>query len=257
MSPALAIARREGGELLCSPRGLAWLLAAAGVLSGFALLLVGSTELGLLDNAQVVYDMAGLTIALGALLALVSGVDAVAGERERGALLPLLATASPRRSIVLGRLGGQALAWSAMLAISAPYLWAVGSTGQNLGAALLGLLLFGTPVALAAGAAAMALGARLRSARAALLASLIALLLVASPLLLGPSLRQSAIGQGFDAVNPFSGATNALDAMVIDGQGLAAQGWHLALVLAWWGLAYAAALRALRPPRRPGEEIVA
>ncbi|HYZ35023.1 MAG TPA: ABC transporter permease subunit [Crenalkalicoccus sp.] len=182
MSPALTIAQREGSELLASPRGLAWLLAAAGVLSGFALLLVGSTELGLLDNAQIVYDMAGLAIALGALLTAVMGVDAVAGEQERGALLPLLATAAPRRAILLGKLGGQALAWAAMAALAIPYLWAVGSTGQNLGKAVLGLLLFGTPVPLTAGAGAMALGARLRSARAALLAALIALMLVTSPL---------------------------------------------------------------------------
>ncbi|TCZ61029.1 ABC transporter permease [Roseicella aquatilis] len=255
MNPALAIARREGGELLASPRGLAWLLAAACVLSGFALLLVGSTELGLLDNAQVVYDMASLAIALGALVCAVMGVDAVAGERERGALLPLLATAAPRRAILLGKLGGQALAWAAMVALAVPYLWAVGSTGQNLGAAVLGLVLFGTPVALAAGALAMALGARLRSARAALLVSLITLLLLASPVLLGPSLRQSALGLGFDAANPFSGAVNALDAMVIDGQGLATQGWHLALVLAWLAVAYVTALRSLWP--WAGEEIVA
>lgn len=255
MTPALAIARRDGAELLASPRGLAWLMLVAGVLSGFALLLVGSTELGLLDNAQVVCDMAGLAIALGALLAAVMGVDAIAGARERGALLPLLATAAPRRAILRGRLGAQALAWAAMVVLALPYLWAVGSTGQNLGAAVLGLLLFGTPVALAAGAGAMAFAARLRSARAALMAVLSALLLAASPLLLGPSLRQSAIGRGFDAVNPFSGALNALDAMVIDGQGLAAQGWHLALVLAWLALAYAAALRVLRGPRRAGEEI--
>lgn len=256
MSPAIAIARREGGELLTSPRGLAWLLAAAFAFTGFALLLVGSTQLGLLDNAQVVYDMAGMTIALGALLTAVMGVDAVAGDRERGALLPLLATAAPRRAIVLGKLGGQALAWLAMVALALPYLWAVGSTGQNLGAALVGLVLLGTPVALAIGAGAMALGARLRSARAALLSALIGLMLVASPLAIGPSLRQSALGRGFDAVNPFSGAVNALDAMVIDGQSLAAQGWHLALVFGWLALAYGLALRALRAPRRPGEEIV-
>ena len=101
----------------------------------------------------------------------------------------------------------------------------------------------------------MALGAWMRSAQAALLTSLIALLLVVSPLLLGPSLRQSGIGLGFDAVNPFSGAMNALDAMVIDGQSLAVQGWQLALVLAWLALAYTAALRSLRP--RAGREMVA
>ena len=48
---------------------------------------------------------------------------------------------------------------------------------------------------------------------------------------------------GIDAVNPFSGTVNALDAMVIDRQGWAAQGRRLALVLAWLALAYAAALR--------------
>ncbi len=255
MTAALMIARREGGELLASPRGLAWLLAAALVFSGFALLLVGSTELGLLDNAQVVYDMAGIAIALGALLCAVMGVDAIAGERERGGLLPLLATAAPRPAILAGKLGGQALAWIAMLALATPYIWAVGSTGQNLAAALLGLVLFGTPVALTTGAAAMALGARLRSARAALLAALIGLLLLESPLVIGPSLRQSALGRGFDAVNPFSAAVNALDAMIIDGQPLAAQAVRIALVFGWLVLAYMAALGALHTPRRPGEEI--
>lgn len=255
MNSATAIACHEGGEMLASPRGLAWLLAAAGVLSSFALLLIGGTELGLLDNAQVVCGMAGLAIALGAVLAAVMGVDAMAGERERGALLPLLATAAPRRSILLGKLGGQALAWTAMVVLAAPYLWAVGSTGQSLGVALLGLVLFGTPVALAAGAGAMALGVLLHSARAALVTSLITLLLGASPLLLGPSLRQSALGRGFDAVNPFSGAVNALDAMVVDGEGLVAQGWNLALVLAWLVIAYAAALGSLRP--RAGWEVTA
>lgn len=255
MSPALAIARREGVELLASPRGLSWLLTASAVLSGFGLLLVGSTQLGLLDNAQVVYDMAALAIALGALLAAVMGVDAVAGERERGALLPLLATAAPRRAILLGKLGAQVMAWGATVALAVPYLWAVGSTGQNLGAALVGLVLLGTPVALAVGAGAMALGARLRSARAALLAALIGLLLVTSPLVLGPGLRQSAIGRGFDAINPFSAAVNALDAMVIDGQALMAQGWHIALAFAWLALAWVAGLRALHAPRRAGEEI--
>ncbi|TDH59720.1 ABC transporter [Dankookia rubra] len=253
MSPSAAIARYEGGEILASPRGLAWLLAAAAVLSSFALLLIGSTELGLLDNAQVVCGMAGLAVALGAVIAAVMGVDAMAGERERGALLPLLATAAPRRSILLGKLGGQALAWAAMVALAAPYLWAVGSTGQNLGMALLGLVLFGTPVVLAAGAGAMALGALLHSARAALVASLITLLLAASPLLLGPSLRQSALGRGFDAVNPFSGAINALDAMIVDGESLLSQGWKLTFAVAWLMVAYAAALGSLQP--RAGRDL--
>jgi hypothetical protein len=72
LSGAWSIARKESAELLLSKRGLLWLLVMSIVLSGFALLLISTTEVGLLDNAQVVYDMVGLVISLGALLTLVA-----------------------------------------------------------------------------------------------------------------------------------------------------------------------------------------
>ena len=233
MSPAALLARQEAGELLLSPRGIGWLLAVAVALSGFGLLLVGSRELSLLDNAQVVYDMLGIVTALGALLAVAAGTDAIAGERERGSLLPVLLAPVSRNGLLLGKIGGQAVAWIAMLAIAVPYLWAVGSTGQNLLGGGIALLLLGTPVALGFGFLALGLGARLGSARSTLMLCLVALLLSASPLLLGPSLRQSAVGVAFDAVNPFSAALNAYDAVVIDGQGALAQAWHGLVALLW------------------------
>jgi ABC-type transport system involved in multi-copper enzyme maturation permease subunit len=110
MSSAALITRKEAGELLLSLRGLAWLLAMAMVLSAFALLLVSDTELSLLDNAQVVYDMVAIVTALASLLALVIGTDAVAGERERGSLVPLLLTPVSRDTILAGKLGGVAIA---------------------------------------------------------------------------------------------------------------------------------------------------
>lgn len=236
MSSVALIARKEGGDLLLSLRGLGWLLTMAVVLSVFGLLLVGNTELSLLDNAQVVYDMGGIVTALGALLAVVVGTDSVAGERERGTLVPLLLTPISRSGILLGKLGGQAIAWAAMYVLAMPYLWAVGSTGQNLvdGAACVALL--GTPVVLGFGFLAMGLGACLASARSSLLTGLIFLLLSASPLLLGPSLRQSAVGRAFDAINPFSGALNAYDAVIIDSQSVLAQLPHVGVTLIWLGL---------------------
>ncbi len=132
MSATSLIARKEAGELLLSLRGFAWFMAVAVALSVFGLLLVSNTELSLLDNAQVVYDMGGIVTALGGLLALVVGLDAVAGERERGSLVPLLLTPASRDAILAGKLGGVAIAWGVMYALSMPYLWAVGSTGQNL-----------------------------------------------------------------------------------------------------------------------------
>ena len=237
MSPILLIAGKETGELLLDLRGLAWLLAMTAVLSGFALLLVGDTELSLLDNAQVVYDMVGIVTAVGALLALVVGLDTIAGERERGSLVPLLLTPVARDGILLGKLGGVAVAWVVMYGLAVPYLWAVGSTGQNLAAGLLTLALLGTPVVLGFGFFGMGLGARLPMARTGLLIGLIALLLAASPLVLGPSLRQSAIGRAFDAVNPFSAAVNAYDAVIIDSQAITAQAANLVVTLVWLALA--------------------
>lgn len=237
MSPVAVLARKEAGELVLSPRGIAWLLAMAVSLSVFGLLLVGSTELSLLDNAQVVYDMAGIVTALGALLAVVVGNDSIAGERERGSLMPLLLTPISRAGLVTGKMGGLVVAWALMFVMAVPYFWAVGSTGQNLVDGIVGVALLGTPVVLSFGLFAMGLAARLGSSRSSLVATLITLLVSGSPLLLGPSLRQSAIGQMFDTINPFSAAVNAFDAVIIDSQPIAAQAGRLGLTIAWLAIA--------------------
>jgi ABC-type transport system involved in multi-copper enzyme maturation permease subunit len=233
MSAIGLIARKEAGELLLSPRGLAWLMAVAVVLSGFGLLLVSNTELSLLDNAQVVYDMTSMVTALGSLLALVVGIDAIAGERERGSLVPLLLAPVSRSAILGGKLGGVALAWAVMYSLALPYLWAVGSTGQNMVEGMLVTALLGTPVVLGFGFFGMALGTLAGSMRTAMMSGLVALVLSASPLLLGPGLRQSAVGRIFDAVNPFSAAVNAYDAVIIDSQSIGAQGVSLAVAAVW------------------------
>ena len=246
MNPITLIARKEGGELLMSGRGLAWLLALAVIMSVLSLLLVSNTELSLLDNAQVVYMVMGTVTALGALLAVVLGSDAVAGERERGSLMPLLLAPVTASQIVFGKMGGQVAGWVVMYLLSLPYVWAVGSSGQNLTQAVAYLALFGTPVVLGFGFLGIALSARLRSVRSALLTSLITLMLLASPLLLGPSLRQSAIGKLFDAVNPFSAAVNSFDSVVIDSQPLTMQINRLAISLVWLVLTAVFAIRSVR-----------
>ena len=40
--------------------------------------------------------------------------------------------------------------------------------------------------------------------------SLLVLLVAGCPLVLGPSLRQSAVGRAFDAIDPFAAALNTL-----------------------------------------------
>jgi len=158
MNATFLIARKEAGELLLNLRGLTWLITVSVCLSAFGLLLVSNTELSLLDNAQVVYDMTGIVTALSGLLALVVGTDTIAGERERGSLVPLLLTPAPRNGILFGKLGGVAIAWTIMYFLSLPYLWAVGSTGQNMLDGMLVLAILGTPVVLGFGFFGLVLG---------------------------------------------------------------------------------------------------
>lgn len=238
MSSVLAIARKESGDLLRSGRGLAWLFALSLVLSILTLLLVADTELSLLDNAQVVYMMMGTVTALGALLGAVLGADAIAGERERASLIPLLLAPLSARDIVFGKMGGLVVGWMVTYALALPYLWAVASTGQNLGQAIAYLALFGTPVVLGFGFFALGLSARLKSVRVALLTALIVLIVLASPLMLGPSLRQTAIGKTLDAINPFSAALNSYDSAVIDSQPFSIQSSRLLVLLAGLALAF-------------------
>jgi hypothetical protein len=136
-----------------------------------------------------------------------------------------------------------------MVLLSLPYLWAVGAGGQNLRQAILYLALFGTPVALGFGYLAMALSARSGSVLTALLTTLIVLLFSASPLLIGPGLRNSAIGRALDAVNPFAGALNTFDSAIIDSDPFTAQLPRLALVLVWLAVTFLAARAAARRPR--------
>lgn len=248
MSATTLIAQKERTALLQDQRGLGWLLAYGAVLSAFALLLVSDTELSLLDNAQVVTMMAGTVTAAGAVLAVILGADAFAGERERGTLVPLLVSPLTPGELLMGKALGLANAWGVMYLLALPYLWAVGAGGQNLVQSMVYLALFGTPLVLGFGYLAMALSARTGSVLSALLTGLIVLLFCASPLLIGPGLRNSVIGRAFDTVNPFAGALNTYDSVIVDSDPFVAQLPRLALVLVWLVLTFFAARAAARHP---------
>jgi ABC-type transport system involved in multi-copper enzyme maturation permease subunit len=251
MNPVSLIIQKEHAALLRNQRGLAWLLSFSIVLSAFALLLISNQELSLLDNAQVVYMMAGTVTAAGALIAVILGADSFAGERERGTLVPLLTAPINTSQLLMGKALGLSSAWAVMYGLALPYLWAVGAGGQNLAQAMLYLGLYGTPVVLSFGFLAMALSARTGSVMTSILSGLIILLFSASPLLISPGLRNSAIGKALDMANPFSGALNTFDAVIIDSEPFHQQIPRLILVLAWLLVAFTAVhLTARRPAFR-------
>jgi len=243
------IAGKESAQILKSQRGLLGLLSFSGMLSAFSLLLVSDTELSLLDNAQVVYMLEGTVLAAGALIAAVLGSDAYAGEKERGTLVPLLCAPIAPETLLAGKAMGLLAAWAIMFVVAAPYLWAVGANGQNLGAALFYMALFGTPVVLGFGCLAMALSARTGSVLASLLSTLTLLMLSASPLFIGPGLRGTAIGRALDIINPFAGALNTFDSVIIDSQPFYAQLARALIVSVWMTGCLIAARHSAAHPR--------
>ncbi|MHB9071914.1 MAG: ABC transporter permease [Desulfobaccales bacterium] len=233
MKALLPLIKREFQEDFQASRGAIFLLMATLVLSAFTALLVSNTELSLLDNAQAVYMMAGIIIALAALVAVLRGSDGFAGERDRETLEPLLLAPITGHQLAAAKLCGLLFSWLILFILALPYLWAVGSTGQNLLPAVQYLFLTGTLIVLLFGGMALALSAKMKSFKGVLFLGLAVLLLLGSPVVLGPSLRQSAVGRVLDLVNPLAGALNTLDSVIIDSQGLAWQITRLTIMICY------------------------
>jgi ABC-2 type transport system permease protein len=233
MNTLVPLVRKEIMEDLMATRGSIFLVIACVVLSVFSVLLVSNTELSLLDNAQAVYMMSGIIIALASLVAVIRGSDGFAGERERDTLEPLMLTPVTGHKLALAKLIGIVFSWLILFILSIPYLWAVGSTGQNLLPAIQYLFITGMLMVLSFGGLALALSAKARSFKSALSIGLTALFLAGSPLILGPSLRQGTVGRAIDLLNPFAGALNTLDSVVIDSQGLFYQLLRLTIMLCY------------------------
>jgi ABC-2 type transport system permease protein len=236
MNSLLPLIKRECREDFLAARGPVFLVTATLVLSVFAVLLVSNTELSLLDNAQALYMMAGIIMALAALVAVIRGSDGFAGERERETLEPLLLAPINGHRLAAAKLGGLLFFWLMLLILAIPYLWAVGSTEQNLLPGIHYLFITGTLLVFICGGATLALSAKMKSFKGVLSLGLTIFLLLSSPVILGPSLRQSAAGRMLDLINPLAAALNTLDSVIIDSQGWA---WQLPRLMIMGGYALA------------------
>jgi len=227
----ITLIKKECAEEIISSRGAAFYLVGCGVLSVFSLLLVSNTELSLLDNAQAVYMMSAIIIALALLIAVIRGSDGFAGERERETLETLFITPVSPVGVGIAKLMALIFSWWVVFILSIPYLWAVGSTGQNLLPAFQYLWVAGTLLVVIFGGFTLALSARMKTFKGALSVGLTAFLLCGSPILFGPSLRQSTVGRIIDSINPFADALNMIDSVVVDGLGVLFQIMPLAILV--------------------------
>ena len=122
----VVVLQQELRDLWLGGRGLVLSFGFSLLLSVIAYLTATNSELNFLEQRESVSLTLQVAIAVGALLALLAGADAVSGERERGSLETLLLTPVSRRQLATGKLLAAVSLWLAAFAISVPYVWFLG-----------------------------------------------------------------------------------------------------------------------------------
>jgi ABC-2 type transport system permease protein len=100
------------------------------VLSFMSYLLATNKELSLTPPKEMVFFILQVTIAIGLLISLIIGANAVSGERENGTFESLLVTPVSRRQIILGKFLAALSSWPIILAISAVYIALLAPSAQ-------------------------------------------------------------------------------------------------------------------------------
>jgi ABC-2 type transport system permease protein len=109
-------------------------------------LVATNRALNFLEQRESVNLTLQVAIAVGAMLALLAGADAISGERERGSLESLLLTPVSRLQLTAGKLLAALSLWIAAFVVTIPYVWflrrGIGIVGDALATgALVGTLL--------------------------------------------------------------------------------------------------------------------
>jgi ABC-2 type transport system permease protein len=122
----IVVLQQELRDLWLGGRGLVLSFGFSLLLSVIAYLTATNEALNFLEQRESVSLTLQVAIAVGTLLALLAGADAVSGERERGSLETLLLTPVSRRQLSTGKLFAAVSLWLAAFAISVPYVWFLG-----------------------------------------------------------------------------------------------------------------------------------
>lgn len=191
------------------------MLGVALFFSVLTYLLATDKELSLLGQKDMMNLTVQISIAIGALLTLLSAADALSGERERGTLESLLLTPRSRVSIVGGKLVASLTLWLGAYLTSLPYLWIL-ATGTDLfiTAAALSFLI-GSLLALSLAGMGIAVSVRSRTNRAALGTSILIFLLLVAPTQLPATTRKGWLGEIIARANPVTSGARFVDKILV------------------------------------------
>jgi ABC-2 type transport system permease protein len=210
------VARQELRDLWLSGRGVMLLLAFSVLLSVITYLAASNQSVNFLEQHEAVNLTLQVAVAVGALLALLLGADAVSGERERGTLESLLLTPVPRYQLLIGKLVAAISVWLAAAVVTVPYVWFLGRNVGAVGDAVGAGLGAGTIVALGLAAFGIVVSTFARSNRLSLSVSMLVLLALYAPTQLPSGAQKGWAGELLLRVNPVSAAEHYIGKVVVN-----------------------------------------
>jgi ABC-2 type transport system permease protein len=211
------VAGRELRDLWLGGRGLLLSLAFSSLLSVLSYLVATNTALNFLEQRESVNLTLQVAIAVGALLALLAGADAISGERERGSLESLLLTPVSRLQLTGGKLLAALSLWLAAFVVTIPYVWFLGRGVGIVGVALAVGVLVGTLLAIFLVSLSVLVSIFAGSNRVSLSVSLFVLLALFAPTQFPTSAQQGWAGDLLLRANPLTAGEHYVGKIVVDG----------------------------------------
>jgi ABC-2 type transport system permease protein len=210
------VLEQELRDLWIGGRGLVLSFAFSALLSVIAYLTATNTALNFLEHRESVNLTLQVAVAVGALLTLLAGADAVSGERERRTLESVLVTPVSRRQLAIGKLVAALSLWLAAYVLTIPYVLflarGIGIVGDALGTAIV----VGTGLAVFLASLAVLISLFASSNRVSLSVSLFLLLALFAPTQLPASAQHGWAGELLLRVNPMTAALHYVGRIIVN-----------------------------------------
>jgi ABC-2 type transport system permease protein len=217
-SPGSAVvAEQETRALWVAGRGLPLILAFSVLVGVIAYLTATNRALNFLEQRESVSLTLQVAIAVGSLLALLAGADAISGERERGTLESLLLTPVPRRNLAVGKLVGALSLWVAAFVVTIPYVWFLGRGVGLVGVALAAGIVVGTLIAVFLASLGFIISLFAGSNRVSLSVALFLLLALFAPTQLPTNAQRGSLGDFLLHANPVTAGEHYVGQLLVQG----------------------------------------
>jgi ABC-2 type transport system permease protein len=186
------------------------------VLSFMSYLLATNKELSLTPPKEMVYFILQITLAVGLLISLIIGANAISGERENGTFESVLVTPVSRRQIVLGKFLAALSPWPIILAISTVYMWLLAPSPQIFWLALLLAGALGSVLMIIFAGFGLLVSIYSNSNRSSLSVSLVVLLLSMVETQTPTGAQTGNVGYLFKRLNPIEATLQVTEKVLVN-----------------------------------------